>query len=572
MVAAATRSHPHATISGLALGPTSLCAVLRRDAAATPSVWRRALAPPPADGNGDWPALTEAFAALLQECGSTQATASLALLPPLAEVRAVLLPPLGDADTRALLTRNASKYFVGARGPQVVACATRSARAKDSEPRLVAAASSRLVQMVHECAQAAGITLRTLVPAEAAWAAAADRLSSRRSAAAAGSAAAGNAATGGAASGTAVLVLDAQHAHLLHTNGAVLTGLRRFRPVAQDAPRVSEAARGAALAVAGSDSAFLVGLTSAAAAPRPLVGAGTATAALAASADALAAEGASIADSLQLETDSTRTARSAGAQRLAVRLAAAAAACLALAGALQLWDVQRELAAVRAEREALRPQLGTTLVGRTTVETAFRQLAALSVQQREAPAWSTVLSDLSRQLPPESYLTGFRGRADTVGIDGLALSAARVFDAVERVPRLQEVRASSPVRRETTAEGEALERFQLSALLRDPPPPRTTTLGGGDPRDRAAHALDTRSPCALDWRVGAHPGASVRVRREAVHGGARRCTRRAQRRTAGPLAGARGGGSGPNAIPACSRWPTRSSAKCRHACSLVAMM
>ncbi len=145
--------------------------------------------------------------------------------------------------------------------------------------------------------------------------------------------------------------------------------------------------------------------------------------------------------------------------------------------------MRRELAAVRAEREAIRPQLSTTLVGRTTVETAFRQVAALTAEQHDAPLWSSVLADLSRQLPPESYLTGFRGRADTVGIDGLAESAARVFDAVERIPRLQDVRATSPVRRESTPEGVALERFQLSALLGRAPsaPAGTTTLGGGTP-------------------------------------------------------------------------------------------
>jgi Tfp pilus assembly protein PilN len=157
-----------------------------------------------------------------------------------------------------------------------------------------------------------------------------------------------------------------------------------------------------------------------------------------------------------------------------MRIAVAAGLLLMLAGALQLWDVRRELAAVRAERDALRPQLSVTLVGRTTVETAFRQLAVLGQAGRDAPQWSVVIGGISEELPFESYLTGFRGRADTVGIDGLALSAARVFDAIEAVPQLSSVRASAPVRRETSAEGEALERFQLTALLKRTSPDSIT--------------------------------------------------------------------------------------------------
>lgn len=470
---------------GLSLGPSGLCAVLEDRHGSSPRAWRTALTAAPLDESGEWPALSAAFTALMREIGATTAEASLALLPPLAEVRAVALPPLGETDTHQLLLRNAPKYFVSARGPQVVASSPRVAR-DEAALRIAAAASVRLLTSVQDAARSAGLSIRAFVPAEAAWVAgSAGALSG---AGASGKPTAGAASTGSHRHRASLLVLHARQAHLLTVEHDVLVGVRRFRVADVDAPRIADAvaALGAPLRVAGSgvgsdSTTFLSALHGAMhSAPNTPT---TLLTGLATEADALAASGAALVRAPVLETESTRLSRGLHTRRLATRLCVAAAACVLLAGALQLWGVQRELTAVRAERAAIRPQLGTTLVGRTTVETAFRQVAALSAEQRSAPFWSSVLADLSRQLPPESYLTGFRGRADTVGIDGLAQSAARVFDAVERIPTLQDVRATSPVRRESTPEGVALERFQLSALLGRAPaaPAGTTTLGAGTP-------------------------------------------------------------------------------------------
>jgi len=118
---------------------------------------------------------------------------------------------------------------------------------------------------------------------------------------------------------------------------------------------------------------------------------------------------------------------------------------------------------VQAQRAALRPQISSTLVGRTTVETAFRQLASLRAAERTAPDWAGILAALSEHVPEDAFLTAFRGRGDSVVVDGLAAHAARVFDAIERTPGLTGVRAAAPVRREAPSGGGAMEHFTIAA-------------------------------------------------------------------------------------------------------------
>ena len=431
---------------------------------ATSETWRAPMAPfDPETGTG-WPALAQALQQLRSALGLTvtdrMVPITVVLMPSLCELRVVSLPPLRDEEARLVLTRNAARYFVSARGAQVVGCAPApSDGPSGDQSRIAAAASSRLVHAVHEAAVEAGFRVHALVPAEVAWCTIAAAPTS-----------ADRGATAGGGAQVATLLLDGAHSHLLFHTGTELTGVRRFRDATLDAQPIVQALReqGTAVLLAGDADARRDVARLLAAEGIPLRTARGPAAEQLASVERLACVAVAEHDAPLapvLETDSVREARDSGARRLAVRLVAAALLCLLGAGALQLWDVRRELAAVRAERELLRPQLGSTLVGRTTVEATLRQLAELAAARENAPAWSPVLAGLTEQLPYDAYLTGFRGRADTVGIDGLAQSASRVFGAVSNVPLLDSVTASAPVRRETTPEGEALERFQFTARL-----------------------------------------------------------------------------------------------------------
>jgi hypothetical protein len=167
-----------------------------------------------------------------------------------------------------------------------------------------------------------------------------------------------------------------------------------------------------------------------------------------------------------------RALRAERIRRIATRTGIAAVVVLMIAGALEKWGLNRELAAIREQRAALSSSISSTLVGRTTVENAFRQLAALGAEERATPEWSAALAALSARLPSDAYLTGFRGRGDSIAIDGLAGHAARVFDAIERVPGLTDVRAAGPVRIETPEDGPPLERFAIAAQLAPPASPK----------------------------------------------------------------------------------------------------
>ncbi|MDR1989674.1 MAG: hypothetical protein LBQ09_05525, partial [Acidobacteriaceae bacterium] len=102
--------------TGVAISATELVAV---DARLRGGVWRAPLDPPPSD-MAHWPSLATALSDLSRMLGDAGGTVDSALMPPLAEVRRLTLPPMREDDMRRLLSRNASKYFVGARSAQIV--------------------------------------------------------------------------------------------------------------------------------------------------------------------------------------------------------------------------------------------------------------------------------------------------------------------------------------------------------------------------------------------------------------------------------------------------------------------
>ncbi len=452
------RSATSAERIGISLSPHSLCAVIARSDRAQPRIWRTALADFATDGAAAWPSLATALQSLARELPSAGGELCVALHAPLAELRVADLPSLRDVDLQQLLARNAGKYFVSARGSQVIGLVP---AARDATHRIVAAAAGKLLDAIHDAAHAAGFRVASIVPAEAAWVASAEQW---------------NESSGSSAR---VMIVSDNQTLLLGSARSQLTDVRRFRAGTGDVEDIATACAGDSVRTVMVGDASIADALSRQLAPRGVVlhVPSAIPAELIGAPDALAARFAPAVRTPVFVTESVKRERTAQAGRLARRLGIAAVVLLLLSAVLQLWGVRRELVAVRAERDAIRPQLSATLVGRTTVETAFRQLALLAETERSAPLWSRVIGGISEQLPYEAYLTGFRGRADTVGVDGLAQQAARVFDAIEAVPQLRGVHASSPVRRETSADGEALERFQLSALLRPPP----ADSAGGQP-------------------------------------------------------------------------------------------
>ena len=438
--------------TGVAISPTELCAADIRLRTSASRSWRASIEPPPSEGSS-WPSLTSAFANLARTLGTTEGTLSISLMSPLTEVRRLELPPLADEDLQRLLSRNASRYFVNARTPQIVGAsgAKRRARGKPS-PVVAATASARLVAMVRVAAEQAGWAVESVSPAESAWAAGAVALwpaFARQNAYA--------------------LIAQDDRTDLLQIEDGRLIGVRRFRGGSADAPMIADAVGPTAkIGVAGSSGARRT-ISAALAALNVTVSSPSGEwAAAAEEPDVLAAQFAGTDVGPTLRTEGAVAADRASARKMTWIIAGATAAMFVIAALIQLWGVHHQLALVRAERERIRPQLSSTRVGRTTVDATYRHLASLAAAERAAPRWSSVIASLSESVPEEAHLTAIRARNDSLIVDGLAQHAARVFDALEKTHGLTDVRAASPVRRELQDGGSTLDHFVIGARIVKP--------------------------------------------------------------------------------------------------------
>jgi len=455
--------------TGVAISPTAIRAADIRLRSSASRAWLAPLDSPPTDGSV-WSSLASALDDLARALGASEGVLSISLMPPLTEVRRLELPPLAEEDLQRLLSRNASRYFVNARTPQIVGASSskRRARGKPS-PVVAAAASTRLVASVRAAAEQAGWTVDSIAPAESAWAAGAIALWPAF-----------------AKQDSYALVAHEDRTDLLQIEDGRLTGVRRFRAGGADASMIADAVGPTArIGVAGSS-----GERRAISAALAAVNVTTSTpsgewSAAAEDADVMAAQFAGTDVGPTLRTEGAVAADKASARKMTLIIAGAAAALFLAAAGIQLWGVHHQLALVRAERAKLKPQLSSTLVGRTTVDATYRHLAALATSERNAPRWSSVIAALSESVPEDAHLTAIRARSDSLIVDGLAQHAARVFDALEKTHGLVEVKAASPVRRELQDGGSTLDHFVIGARVVKPSPleAATTTAstrkGGG---------------------------------------------------------------------------------------------
>jgi hypothetical protein len=457
--------------TGVAISATELCAVDIRLRGAGDRAWRAPLDPPPTEG-ASWPSLNSALAGLANALGISSGTLAISLMPPLTEVRQLELPPLRDDDLQRLLLRNAARYFVGARGAQVVGASAAGRRVRSSPaPVIAASASARMMAMIHVAAEQAGFVVEAVAPSETAWAAAAVAMW-----------------PAAAKQNLHAIIAHDDRTDLLHIESGRLVGLRRFRPGAADAAMLADAVgRAARVGIAGSvqPRRELAQALGALGVQTTLPTGEWANAAE--GADVLAAHfaGSDVGPVLRTE-DSVALERARARKTTSITFAAAAALILA-AAAIELWGVHHQLDLVRKQRAQLRPALSSTLIGRTTVEATYRHLAVLNGIERSTPQWAAVITTLSKSIPSDAYLTAIRSRDDSLIVDGLAEHAARVFDALEKAPGLTDVKAAAAVRRELQEDGTALDHFTIAARVLTNPPVRGTTTP-------ASNSAATRGP------------------------------------------------------------------------------
>jgi hypothetical protein len=433
---------------GVALSPTALCAAIQRPGESRTHAWRISIVPFGGNG-GAWTGLTDALRALARDAGVSDGRLTVALMPPLAEARDVDLPPVSEAEALQLLARGAAKYFVGARGPQVVG-AVHGGRADDegATTTVAVAASSRLLNAIHDAVAAAGWTLEAVVPAEAAWGVAAVRWTARRKGRA------------------QLLIAHADRTDLLRIEDARLVGLRRFRVGTTDAALIAEASANGAgpISVVGTPDARRDLTRQLAASGVTVDTPAGVVAEVAENPDLLAAAFAGPDASPKLITESARARAAMRVRGVATRIAIAAGVFILVGAGSELLGVKRELRSIRTQEAAIKSQLVATMVGTSTVQATFNQLTALARADRTAPRWSAVIAAISDHLPPEAYVTAIRASVDSVQIDGKAKHARAAFDALAHTPLLIGSRGTA-AKRVATTDGPPLEEFHVGARL-----------------------------------------------------------------------------------------------------------
>lgn len=439
-------------VTGVAISPTEVCAADIRLRGAADRAWRASIDAPPGDG-GAWTSLANALGDLAKAIGVSEGTLAVTLMPPLTEVRRLELPPLRDDELQRFLLRNASRYFVTARTPQVVGATPASRRARNAPMQMMTtSASARLVNAIRVAARQAGWNVVSVAPAESAWTAAALALWPTF-----------------AKSGGAALIAHDDRTDVLQIESGKLVGVRRFRAGAADAKFIAEAlGPSLKVGIAGS-SAMRRDLADAL--KRENVGVLTPVgefASIGDRADLLAAHFAGREVGPTLRGEEVVAAERAQSRRATWMVAGAAAALFVLAAGVELWGIHRQLGVTREARESLRPQLATTLVGRTTVDATARHLTALNAVDRTAPQWTSVIATLSAGITDDAYLTAVHARGDSLIIDGLAQHASRVFDALQQMKMLTDVKAAAPVRREQQEDGTTLDHFTIAARIATP--------------------------------------------------------------------------------------------------------
>jgi hypothetical protein len=361
-----------------------------------------------------WPALQEALQQFRARHGGASLLLRVALLPPLAEVRMVPLPPLDEADARRLLGRAAGRHFLEAREAPVIGVAPARSGGAPAQPgalvdRLAAAVAAPVLVRVRQAALAAGCTLEVVVPAVTAW------------------------SRGVSPTQRGLLVSYAGQQELIEVHAGAPCALRRFRE-AGDEPARAEAVRAVGPVATVSDPLLTAAKAMAAATTRgpwPL--------------------------SFDLADRAANAATPDTPRWVAPVVIMAALAAVAALG-LE-WRARGTLDQLRAERAALEPQLARTAPQRLRRDRVrvLRAVAATSPQ-----TVSSRLAAVSTALPDAAYLTRVRVRGDSMTLEGRAVRAGAVWAALSGASAAGTLTATSPVRRETAVDGVPLDRFAFT--------------------------------------------------------------------------------------------------------------
>lgn len=358
---------------------------------------------------GEWLALNTALSDLRSIVDKSYKTLTIAIMPPLVEMRVVELPKVQGADLRVLISRNAIRYFPSVREPQTVG----ANMIADSTPAtyLAGTMSSRLLDVIIRTAVDTGWRVNTVLPAYSAWTAAAfDRWPKIKS------------------TDEHVAVRVNAHCEVLQLDHGKLVGVRKFIlddvPPHQQAYQLDKPAESAARHVAAARE---------------------------------------LGPEILPESEYVRRAK---AKRKVINWAvAAAAAALIVFAAGVLFDARRELHEIIAQRAELRASVSQVMSAQDDIAVLTGPIAALEKVETKAPIWSDVFVDFGSNLPRDAYIVNFRARVDSMSAEGFGARGASVFEAMGGAKIIDSVRAAGPIRRSAGRDSKPLDQFTLTGRV-----------------------------------------------------------------------------------------------------------
>lgn len=367
----------------------------------------------------------------------------IALLAPLAQFRTIELPPLSDAETEALLSRDAARYFPGGAARRVVAVHPRSGNV--GPVRAVAAPAALLGHLVGAAADA-GCHVGAITTGWSAWAA----------------------GRGASVRDSVLAIARRGELQALGVEAGEPTALRR-------AP-LDEA--GTWMTLVGPDDVTLLGdepeltrvrqvLEARSVRVRtPSASAGAETGPGASAGAAEFAADHAFAPAVRLMPEALRVERAAHEKRRGVRLFVTAAVLTVLAVALHAIGLQRELRQARAARAEIAADVAPLVAMRDSLALLNDEVAAVREVSRRSHDWTTALSEVAILLPRETWITSLTGAEGELEFEAAGERAGAAIDALRAARSVSGVRLEGLVERELENGETVVERFRLGAAVR----------------------------------------------------------------------------------------------------------
>ena len=380
--------------------------------------------------------------------GSTDgAKVHLTLLPPLADTRLLSFPPMHKEEIQTVLTRDASRYFLGANQETVVGIHLQSRRGNGpgaegelTAPVLASAASLGLLEGVQSALAEVGWRSGSFSSAEGVWLSSVQDFEG--------------------APAEALVTLVGGSAHIWRLEGGAPRKTRQLP--ASDPNQIAETlgiGPGRVVLLSPDEDrdrlreALIRGGWDVLPAPK---GGNDPHEAAASRAGP---------GGIQLVPPTLVHEKKKRRRKDALLFLLGAVVLLVGSAGAQLWGANRELRVLQERRASIRQEVTPLLLARDSLMALGARVEALRELERSAPVWTRSLVELTAALPGDIYLTSFFASGDTLELEAAGTGAGEAIQLLRNSGLFQDLRLQGVVEREMEGGETVLERFRLRGLL-----------------------------------------------------------------------------------------------------------